>query len=158
MVDKPTFHIVEQSPCQCGCGKLAPIANRTDVRRGYVKGQPQRFYPGHRIFPALSRDDYFWNKVDKRGADECWPWKGGVDLDGYGQSCYKYRNQRAHRLAWEVVNGRPVPSGLNVCHSCDNPPCCNPGHLWLGTQADNMQDAVQKRRHSGFTRHMGAAA
>jgi hypothetical protein len=51
-----------------------------------------------------------------------------------------------HRIAWEFEHGRAVPDGLCVCHSCDNPPCCNPGHLWIGTHADNAADKIRKGR------------
>ncbi|MCH8043014.1 MAG: HNH endonuclease [Planctomycetes bacterium] len=54
---------------------------------------------------------------------------------------------RTHRLAWEFANGRPVPQGLQVLHDCDNPPCCNPSHLFLGTNADNNADMMSKGRN-----------
>ena len=89
--------------------------------------------------------DKFWNKVDRRGPDDCWPWLKGKDRKGYGQTTIAYQHHRAHRLAWELANG-PIPAGLCVLHRCDNPPCCNPGHLWLGTQRDNAHDAIAKGR------------
>jgi hypothetical protein len=57
-----------------------------------------------------------------------------------------FQHKYVHRLAWEEANGQPVPPGMNVCHSCDNPSCCNPDHLWVGTQRENVQDAVRKGR------------
>lgn len=82
----------------------------------------------------------FWSRVDKRGEDECWPWIGPLDKDGYG---YHY----PHRTAWSEVNG-PIPEGLCILHTCDNPPCCNPCHLFCGTHADNVKDKVAKNRQS----------
>lgn len=89
-----------------------------------------------------------WTKVDQRGPDECWPWTGRWRVRDYGMLGRGSRNDGAvlaHRAAWEVTHG-PVPEGLCVLHSCDNPPCCNPAHLFLGTQADNMRDMAAKRR------------
>lgn len=82
------------------------------------------------------------------GDDECWVWTGAVDPDdGYGVMGWEGRNLRPHRVAWELANGRRIPSGLVVRHRCDNPPCCNPRHLLIGTQADNIADAVARDRH-----------
>jgi hypothetical protein len=75
-------------------------------------------------------------------------WKGTVPKNGYGTA---WRNQKpisAHRLSWLAHNG-PIPEGLMVLHKCDNKPCVNPFHLFLGTNCDNMQDAVRKGRHVG---------
>ena len=87
----------------------------------------------------------FWSKVERGGPDECWPWKGGRASD-YGR--IRVRNPRrfvrAHVFAYQVERGRT--HGLMVCHSCDNPLCCNPKHLWLGDNADNMADMVRKGR------------
>lgn len=77
---------------------------------------------------------------------------------GYGQSSYQGRRQPAHRIVWQHLNG-PIPDGMLVCHTCDNPPCCNIDHLWLGTHADNMRDCIQKgRAANGLIPGMGAAA
>lgn len=76
---------------------------------------------------------------------ECWGFLGFRNLSGYGQMTEGGRVVGAHRVAWELANG-PIPPGLEVCHSCDNPPCCNPDHLFLGTHAENMTDAGRKGR------------
>lgn len=86
----------------------------------------------------------FWVKVDKSG--ECWVWTGSRGSGGYGKVRYQGALCFAHRLAWELTHG-PIPPGMSVCHSCDNRPCCNPAHLWLGTYADNMHDRDRKGRH-----------
>jgi len=89
----------------------------------------------------------FWSKVEIRAPGECWPWQGTMRSDGYGRFWMQGRYQRAHRVAWELANG-PIPDGLIVCHACDNPPCCNAEHLWVGTDADNIADRKRKGRNN----------
>lgn len=84
----------------------------------------------------------FWSKVNYPGNDQdCWEWTAFRDRDGYGH----FDKSAAHRLAWEFYNG-PIPNGLLICHTCDNPPCCNPEHLVLGTNVENMLDMKNKGR------------
>ncbi len=88
----------------------------------------------------------FWAHVDKSaGSDGCWPWVAYKNRKGYGQLRAGGRGILAHRMAYVLTNG-PIPDGLFVCHTCDNPICCNPAHLFLGTNTDNMQDAAKKGR------------
>jgi hypothetical protein len=89
----------------------------------------------------------FWSKVDKSG--ECWVWTASTGRFGYGQFMTvedgMRRNNKAHRFAWELTNG-PIPAGKLVLHSCDNPACVKPAHLFLGSQDDNMRDMREKGR------------
>lgn len=87
----------------------------------------------------------FWGRVDRRGEDACWPWKGARHLQGYGLVAVNRRMYAASRLAYELAVG-PIPKGLQVIHSCDNPPCCNPKHLRAATQAENALDRKNKGR------------
>lgn len=95
----------------------------------------------------------FWLKVDRRGENDCWLWlasctgSSGVE---HGQFTLQrrhgqQRHLKAHRVAWELCRG-PIPDGLKVCHTCDVPRCCNPAHLFIGTQQDNLADARRKGR------------
>lgn len=93
----------------------------------------------------------FWKRIDKRGPDECWLWKGPKTDAGhgffYGALCIDGKPWRAHRLMWTLANG-PIPPKMHICHHCDVPLCCNPAHLFLGTNADNMADRNSKQRQA----------
>lgn len=89
----------------------------------------------------------FWEKVDKRGPDDCWIWKGGRNDRGYGHIFVDYKVRMATHVSWEFANGKDFPKGMCACHSCDTPACVNPNHLWVGTNGDNNRDCVAKGRN-----------
>lgn len=90
----------------------------------------------------------FWSKVDRsNGATSCWNWAARINEWGYGEVWYKGRHCKSHRVSWELMHGE-IPDGLCVLHTCDNPACVNPNHLFLGTNLDNMRDKVSKNRQS----------
>ena len=88
----------------------------------------------------------FEEKVDKGKPDDCWEWNAARDASGYGAFKLKGEKVGAHRVAWMLANKEPIPEGEQVMHSCDNPACCNPKHLRLGSHSDNMADAGAKGR------------
>ena len=99
-------------------------------------------------------EERFWEKVDTTDVNGCWPWLAHRTTDGYGRiavggvrSETRPRMALAHRVAWEFCYGE-IPAGLCVLHHCDNPPCCRPDHLWLGTDQDNSDDKMLKGRAS----------
>lgn len=88
----------------------------------------------------------FWAGVKIGKPDECWPWQRGHNLQGYGQFFFCGERTGTHRVAWTLANG-PIPDGKCCLHYCDNPPCCNPRHLWIGTYTDNNRDTAAKGRY-----------
>lgn len=99
----------------------------------------------------MTRWERFEAKVNRSGPGGCWLWTGAPVARGYGRIGFGKTGKGgtvmyAHRFSWELHNG-PILDGLNVLHHCDNPPCVNPSHLFLGTQGDNVTDMVQKGRH-----------
>jgi len=89
----------------------------------------------------------FWAKINKADQGECWLWQGVKSSDGYGRHPKPAGGHySAHRMAWELHYNTTIPQGLLACHWCDNPPCCNPFHIWIGTPAQNTGDAIRKGR------------
>lgn len=94
------------------------------------------FEPSHTLLSRVDRT---------AGPDACWPWTGSRLYAGYGKFEHLGKTLSAHRTAYELAYG-PIPNKLLVLHTCDNPPCCNPAHLKLGTQKDNIADMHAKGR------------
>jgi hypothetical protein len=104
-----------------------------------------------RIGISSPASEFFRRNVNSElSPDTCWMWSGArLKHRNYGvfYDVAIRRTVLAHRRAWEVTHG-PIPAGQSVLHRCDNPPCCNPAHLFLGTQLDNMRDMARKGRRS----------
>lgn len=91
-------------------------------------------------------DKVFWSRVRK--SDGCWEWVGARSDVGYGHLRFANKLHLTHRLSYEIHVG-PIPIGLEICHRCDNPPCCNPAHLFAGTHSENMLDGSSRGRVGG---------
>jgi hypothetical protein len=106
------------------------------------------------VLPLVDR---FWARFTHPGNDaDCWLWQGYRNRDGYGVLHQSHSENRkatlAHRFSWELHNG-PIPGGAIICHRCDTPPCVNPAHLFVGTDADNHRDKWQKGRAPSGSDH-----
>jgi hypothetical protein len=113
-------------------GKVLSLATREKIRLARTK-EPMSI-------------DEFWKNVHKD--DGCWEWQGPRFWNNYGRVIWNGRGQNAHRIAYEITFGE-LPSGkIHVCHHCDNPPCCNPAHLFPGTARDNQMDSSRKGRNT----------
>lgn len=130
--------------CQCGCGQDVPMSTLTRTEKGRVKGMPIRFCHSH-WHHSFSLEEAFWQYVTPGNPDDCWEWQQNRHSFGHGFLNYRRKQYQAHRVAYELHFG-PIPEGLDCLHKCDNPPCCNPAHLFLGTQGDNNVDRSKKGR------------
>lgn len=122
------------------------LADSRERGRWHNKKKQPREKVGRMGPMPRSLPERLWAKVDVGPDDACWPFRGKTDHFGYGiLSGGRGAGARAHRVAYEDKVG-PIPAGLVVMHECDNPPCCNPSHLTVGTRADNNRDRAQKKR------------
>lgn len=110
-------------------------------------------------------EERFWEKVDKKGPDDCWEWTGACQAPSkqnpralsYGQFHYRGRMHGAHRVSWMLHRKSKIPGNGRIMHTCDNPLCVNPAHLKLGTQKMNIRDAKKKGRLVPPPRNTGVA-
>lgn len=117
--------------------------------RDTAKGEFAMHYDTTPIHVSAQDEARLWAGIDRSPGQgpngDCWEWTRACCDKGYGRVRTGKANRRAHRAVWTLLNG-PIPHGVCVLHRCDNPPCCNPDHLWLGTHDDNVADKVAKGR------------
>jgi hypothetical protein len=139
---RPNRTLIERHCERCG----KPFFRRAYLKKGLGRFCGNLCSRASRIIPFEER---FWSKVDKTPGQgpkgTCWTWTAATDRYGYGLTSVNRHPTVAHRVARELDQG-PIPAGLCVLHKCDNPPCVNPKHLFIGTKKDNAQDAIAKGR------------
>lgn len=138
------------------CSERCERSSYSRRRKGWQPGQPVRSR-GRQLGWRADLEKRFWSKVavGDGNPDECWEWQGSRRPNGYGLVSYEGQAIGAHRLVWLVTTGELPPDDLHSCHTCDNPPCVNPSHLFLGTNWSNHLDAQLKGRAAPSLRTVG---
>lgn len=148
----PRVKVTDFTCAHCGCASSRSYHIKRARRERPQYCSPACFSAGVKARAVARRPDRFWSKVDVGNPDQCWPYTGGKSEHGYGRFQWEDGRPRlAHRVAYELAAGKSAGRKF-VCHSCDNPPCCNPKHLWLGTAIDNNADRHAKGRTRTATR------
>ncbi len=100
---------------------------------------------------SFTPEQWFWTYITKLDEDKCWPWSGGLTASGYGKFWYNKKIWLSHRLVYYFTYGK-IDDSMFVCHRCDNPMCCNPKHLFLGSAKDNTNDMINKGRQQDYSK------
>lgn len=135
--------------CKCDCGKEI-IVNQSQL---YGRGSTScgcHDYKNKKLVGKENYNEIIKEKIKKYTVvddNNCWIWQGSKHRQGYGNLNYKRIPSLAHRVSWMVHKG-DIPEGVKVCHKCDITSCVNPDHLFLGTQKENVSDAIQKGKYS----------
>lgn len=135
---------MKTTQCACGCGKDAPLIERTNTAKGHVKGDHHKFISGHNT-RLLSSLDHMMRAVQKSSNDGCWNWTGRLNKKGYGEIQMHGIKHLAHRAIY-LAHGIAIPEGLHLDHLCRNKSCVNPAHLEPVTNAENTRRQHAARR------------
>jgi len=139
----PAGYVVHHECGQRACvnpSHLRAVPQAENIQMMVLRGpsrEPNLYEPGR---PPPTPDERFWSKVERRGADECWPWLGAKKATGHGVFRFNGKTVRAYRYSYELLVG-PIPHGLQIDHLCENPPCVNPAHLEPVTHHVNLERA-----------------
>lgn len=140
----------QELACHHCCTPMRRSPSRIGKVHSFCSSQCYNHY--RQIRGDAQRLTYFWSKVHRKEPAACWEWLGALKAGGYGQfGIGQWHNPDgsgatgSHIFAYHLAYGA-IPKGMYVCHRCDNPPCCNPAHLFLGTPHDNIMDARRKGR------------
>jgi hypothetical protein len=145
----------DQPICECGCGEPAPLAIKTNTKRGWVRGAPLRFVHGHN---SRGRDWHLKYRVTSGPLETpCWIWTRATDWKGYGHFTVGNTSVRAHRAMYEERYG-PIPEGLVIDHLCRTPSCVNPDHLEPVTALENHRRGLLARLTEDDVRDIRANA
>lgn len=136
-----TNGIIWELKCDCGNTHFCPAIYLTRTKEPTLSCGCLK----HERLANTLKD--FYAKIAAGKPDECWEWQGTIETGGYGVFSWESKSVKAHRFVWETTNG-DIPAGMFICHKCDNRPCCNPDHLFLGTHEDNMADMTRKGREA----------
>lgn len=118
-----------------------PLVQSEQPKKQFQVVRMEDLAEGQKLTELIQR---FWGKVIRKGSDECWLWTAGTNGSGYGAMYISRKQILAHRFSYLIANGW-IDDRLTL-HSCDTPPCVNPKHLRLGTQLNNIHDAIKRRR------------
>ena len=136
-----------------------PKKAKYNLKKGYPQYCSKECVDKHRPWAKEKRKtlkESFFNKLIITEEDSCWGWRGSLHKKHkHGKLRHSGQDYLAYRLSWEFHRG-VIPPNISVCHSCDNRACCNPKHLFLGTQKDNVKDMVHKNRQAKGEKIYGA--
>lgn len=141
-----------QSKSHCYCLECKAAGMRAIHARRfeeYCASEPMWWLDMQRIKRQkwMTSEDKFHASYIPEPMSGCWIWIATIQTQGYGMFCIRENEYRlATHVSWELEHGKPFPSPLHALHRCDNPPCVNPDHIFIGTHQDNMADMLRKGR------------